>query len=64
MTATHNRTDMQPVLWKVLQAHAARLANRLEAVWCPSRHVPVARRPDGGLLRLDFGDWPAPDLRR
>lgn len=55
---------VQAALSRVLIARADELGIDPATIWCPSPHAIAARRPGGGLLRLDFGDWPAPELGR
>ena len=64
MTASPNNTDTQSALRKALVARSAELGSDPDTVWCPSPHAVAARRPDGGLLRLDFGDWSPSELAR
>ena len=62
MTATPNQPDTQSALRTAFVARAVELGIDRETVWCPSPRAIGARRPDGSLLRLHFGDWPATDL--
>ena len=62
MTATLNHPDTQSALRTALIAAAVELGIDSGTLWCPSPRALAACRPDGSLLRLDFGDWPATEL--
>lgn len=63
-SASTRSASTQSALRRALLARADELGIDPETIWYPSPHALAARRPDGGLLRLDFGDWPAPELGR
>jgi hypothetical protein len=59
MTATPTHPDIQSALHTAIAAHVAELVIDPRTIWCPSPHAVAARRPNGSLLRIDFGEWPA-----
>jgi hypothetical protein len=64
-TSTHTRArPAREVLAESLAARAEDLGIDRATVWFPSTHAVAAWRHDGGLLRLDIGDWPAAELTR
>ena len=64
MTSEPNQSDTQSALRAALIARAVELGIDPESVWCPSPHAVAAWKPDGGLLRISFDDWTAPELSR
>jgi hypothetical protein len=65
MTMNTSRSDAtRSVLRDALVDRAEELGIDAETVHSPSPSAITARREDGGLLRLDFTAWSAPELSR
>ena len=62
MTALPYPRPAVVVLADAMAAHASELGIDGGSVCCPSVHAIAAWRRDGGLLRIDIGDWPAAEL--
>ena len=64
MTTNTPYDATQSVLCEALVDRAEELGIEAETVRSPSPCAITARREDGGLLRLDFATWSAPELSR